>query len=326
VLTALDPIPDGPRQPARFYAYDDVDAMYAARPQFNWVELRGSGTRLDMSDDETQVISLPAGFGPWRYYGQSFAQISICSNGWVAPGSTTSSSYTNEALPSATAPCMVAADWDDLYPPEGGGVWYWHDAANHRFIVEWESMPYYSNRTTFDQFEIVIYDTTVHSRAGDNVIDMQYLAAAGFGSNTVGLQDPGLTIGIQCLFDGAYHRAAAPIGPGRCIRFTTDSAVVGVADRSAAGVQLRPGLALARNPFSRGALLRATTPEPGARVTVYDASGRAVRVLAQGLGSGVHELVWDGLDQRGRSVANGVYLLRLDAGAGSVEQKAVLIR
>ncbi|MFO7650002.1 MAG: M14 family zinc carboxypeptidase, partial [bacterium] len=65
-LRAVDPIPDGPRQPARFWAYDDVDTAYAQHPQFGWVEINGVGTRLTLSDDQTSVVSLPSGFGPWR--------------------------------------------------------------------------------------------------------------------------------------------------------------------------------------------------------------------------------------------------------------------
>ena len=61
---------------------------------------------------------------PFRYYGQNYTQVSICGNGWVAPGSTTVSAYTNTALPSdRDAAAMVCLNWDDLYPPTGGGVW-----------------------------------------------------------------------------------------------------------------------------------------------------------------------------------------------------------
>jgi flagellar hook assembly protein FlgD len=42
--------------------------------------------------------------------------------------------------------------------------------------------------------------------------------------------------------------------------------------------------------------------------------------------SGSHALTWDGRDDRGRSVASGVYFIRLDAGPRTAIQKAILTR
>ncbi|MEO0077740.1 MAG: FlgD immunoglobulin-like domain containing protein, partial [candidate division WOR-3 bacterium] len=327
-LTAIDPIPDGPRVPPRYYAYDDVDSSYVSCPEFNWVEIRDLGTRLVLSDDQTVVQNLPPGFGLWRYYGVNYSQISICGNGWVAPGSTTSSVYSNTALPGGPVPQMVALNWDDLYPPTGGGVWYYHDTTGHRFVVEWDSVAYYSQRTVFDKFQIVIYDSTVHSATGDNIFDIQYLTANNYVSNTVGLQDQTMAIGIQCLFNGAYHRAAAPIVPGRCIRLTTDSVQTGANELT--GVQGRLWLALAAwpNPVSRAAQVSFTLPQDSrVRLSVVDATGRLVRTLAEGeFVRGPHTAVWDGKDSQGQRVANGIYLYRIETNAGTRQHKAVVLR
>ncbi|MEO0108484.1 MAG: C25 family cysteine peptidase, partial [candidate division WOR-3 bacterium] len=88
-LRNTDPIHDNAEPPV-YWAYDDADSGYAQRPIFNWIELRGRGTRLSLSDDQTVQISLPPQFGPWKYYGQRYTSISICSNGWIAAGTTTS--------------------------------------------------------------------------------------------------------------------------------------------------------------------------------------------------------------------------------------------
>lgn len=326
VLTSVDPIPDGPRSPARYYAYDDVDSFYVACPDYEWVEVRGRGTRLNLADDQTQVVTLPTGFGPWRYYGTNYGQISICSNGWIAASSTTRSNYTNESLPGATVPAIVAANWDDMYPPAGGGIWYWHDTVGRRFVVEWESMPYYSSRTTYDWFQIVIYDTSRHSQPGDNVIDVQYASSNGYTSSTVGLQDHSAGIGIQYLFNGRYHRAAAGISAGRCIRYTTDPLLTGLVE-GAGPKQVCCELGIGPNPIRGNVFVRASVVGVGrARISIHDAAGRLVRVLSDNLAQGRHELVWDGRDSRGMPVGNGVYLLRLESPAGTVDRKAVLIR
>ena len=47
-------------------------------------------------------------------------------------------------------------------------------------------------------------------------------------------------------------------------------------------------------------------------LTLYDLSGRQVRSLAKGaFGAGPHEVGWNGLDNAGRPVASGVYMVRL---------------
>jgi len=59
---------------------------------------------------------------------------------------------------------MICLNWDDLWPTSSGGhgyVYYYHDAANHRFVIEYDSVAYYSQTTVYDKFEAVIYDTTV---------------------------------------------------------------------------------------------------------------------------------------------------------------------
>ena len=48
------------------------------------------------------------------------------------------------------------------------------------------------------------------------------------------------------------------------------------------------------------------------RLVIYDAQGRRVRMLASGeFGPGRHRARWDGTDDRGRTVASGVYFARL---------------
>ena len=60
-------------------------------------------------------------------------------------------------------------------------------------------------------------------------------------------------------------------------------------------------------------------------VRVYDVAGRLLReVLSGPLAAGSYERLWDGLDARGRSVAAGIYLVRLQMGKDVVTQKLVM--
>lgn len=316
-LRVVDPIPDGPRQPALYWAFDDIDSGYAQHPTYEWVELRGVGTRLSLSDDQTVTISLPSGFGAWRFYGQSFSQVSICSNGWVAPGATTSTTYSPVPLPSSSVPSAVYLNWTDLYPPAGGGVWYYHDAANHRFVVEYDSVRYYSGGL-YDKFELVVYDTTVRSPSGDNVFVQQMYSANGTWG-AIGEQDPTRTIAIQ--YSG--HRAAAPVAAGRAIKYTTDLTGVSEPGLTISGPCLILRCGVGCPPVRVGYSLIAPSK---VRIDVYDRSGRLVRSLFSGRATaGEHRLVWDGRDDLGRKAATGIYLVRMIAAPGSSCAKIVLV-
>jgi len=61
---------------------------------------------------------------------------------------------------------------------------------------------------------------------------------------------------------------------------------------------------------------------------IYDMSGRLVRQLVSGShhDAGRHEVMWDGRDDQGRTVAAGSYLYRLDAGSYSQSRAMVLLK
>jgi flagellar basal-body rod modification protein FlgD len=116
--------------------------------------------------------------------------------------------------------------------------------------------------------------------------------------------------------------------PGRAVKFTTDEPRTGVAEDDGP-------LGLGRLRFSvaptvvrgraavRFALARATA----VKLAVYDMTGRQVRELAaQTLPAGTHAFGWDGRDDSGRKLAQGVYVVRLDAGGEKLGVKAVLLQ
>jgi len=327
-ITATDPIPDGPRTPARYYAYDDIDSAYAPHPTYQWVEVSGPGTRLNLSDDQTVTISVPSQFGPLRYYGTSYSQLSICSNGLVYLGSTTSAPWTNNALPdgSAAAP-MICLCWDDMNPPSGHGIWYYHDATNHRFVIEYDSISHYSPSGTYEKFELIIMDTSVVTPTGDNVLLAQYWNAIDYSSVTVGIQDPSATIAIQDLYNGSYHEAAAPIAAGRAIKYCTLYPVA-IAEPGANGAP-HAFLTLSPNPMRTSGWVRFGLPTSSrVSLSVYDASGRLVRALLNNAATsaGAHSVTWDRRDGLDRRVNSGVYFIRLETEHQTVASKAVLVQ
>jgi len=334
-LRSSDPIPDGPRSPTLYYAYDDSDTLYAAHPTYDWVEVNAVGTDITFAqNDDVVLVSLPTEFGPLKFYGQSFTQVSVSADGWVCPGNHTTDNYSNASLPDpADPPGMICANWDDLYPVSGGGgagyVMYYHDTASHRFIIEYDSVRYYSGSVR-DKFEVIIYDTTVATYSGDNAILVQYMTANGYTSSTLGIEDPTEAVAIQALYNGNYHKAAAqPVVPGSAILYTTDPPTTGVSDKpGVAGAPVQLTLNVCPNPLRSRAAIAWALPVAGrVSIRVYDAAGRVVRdLVSENMDAGRHSATWDGRAADGRRIANGVYFCNLATAVGSRQQKIVIAK
>jgi hypothetical protein len=84
----------------------------------------------------------------------------------------------------------------------------------------------------------------------------------------------------------------------------------------------------APNPFNPATvisfrLLRSSS----ACLSIYDAIGREVAVLAEGfMSAGNHEVRWNGRDSKGAPVSSGVYFYRLEAGGKAETRKMMLMR
>jgi reprolysin-like metallo-peptidase family M12B/flagellar hook capping protein FlgD len=82
------------------------------------------------------------------------------------------------------------------------------------------------------------------------------------------------------------------------------------------------------NPFRGSSTIRFHLAEPAAvDLSVYDAVGRRVRNLLAGRQeAGAREMVWDGRDDAGQSVREGVYFCRLEVAGRTMSRKMHLIR
>jgi subtilisin family serine protease len=82
------------------------------------------------------------------------------------------------------------------------------------------------------------------------------------------------------------------------------------------------------NPFRQNITASYTLDKPASvELCVYDASGRFVRCLVEGmLEPGEYQTIWDGKDERGQKVSSGTYFLRYKMGDSHKIEKAVLVR
>ena len=62
-------------------------------------------------------------------------------------------------------------------------------------------------------------------------------------------------------------------------------------------------------------------------IAIYDLRGRQLRTLAdRHFAAGKHALKWDGLDQAGRALPSGIYLVRLQSASAAQGLKVSLVR
>ncbi len=82
------------------------------------------------------------------------------------------------------------------------------------------------------------------------------------------------------------------------------------------------------NPFNPSTTIRFSLARPGhASLSIYDVSGRLVRSLVDDtVDSGMHEIQWDGTNDRGNGTASGVYFYRLIADGFTRTRCLVLLR
>jgi hypothetical protein len=173
--------------------------MYVSEPTaYIWNDITG-GTRHALSDDSS--VTIPIGFG-FEFFGNSFANVTISSNGLLAFSSTGSAAFTNTTIPSTSVPNnFVAPFWDDLNPGAGGAVYSLLEgvAPNRRLTVAWVDVPHYSASGAVS-FEAILLE-------GSNEIIVQYrdviFGALGYdagGNATVGVENADGTDGTQYLY------------------------------------------------------------------------------------------------------------------------------
>ncbi len=221
-----------------YYCFDNTDVNYTQSPTYNWVEIDpaygGSGTLVPIVDtgenhDSSYVVNLPFSF---RFYGQSTNQITVCSNGWISTTADVSyNDFRNYPIPSSPGPLgLIAPFWDDMKTTTTGHVYTWHDASNHRFIVEWSRMPYLWSPAPLETFEVILLDPAFYSTpTGDGEIIFQYNTITevyGPGDDnpysTIGIQNQNHLDGIEVVYWNTYDDpAAAHVQNNRAYRFTT---------------------------------------------------------------------------------------------------------
>jgi hypothetical protein len=286
------------------------------------------------SSNFTQTVNLPFTF---KYYGNNFSQVRISSDGWIAFGSGTQTNSENLVLPNPDdINNMTAAFWDDLFstdPGETGKLFYYSDAANHRFIINWDQVGHVSDYTDQETFEIILLDPQFYSTTtGDGEIIIQYKIVEEPGSCTVGIENSTEDIGLDYLFDEQYDVTATQLQNDFALKFTTETPLIVSVKGEDANKNLVPDRYTLEqnypNPFNPTTHIRYTLPEAGhISLKIYRVDGQLIKVLCDDYQSaGRYEKIWDGSNDHGIKVSSGVYFYRLSSGKFTQVKKMLFIK
>lgn len=251
-----------------YVCFDNTDEEWSDNiPEYDWIEidstLDGPGHSTGIADlgneqDFSVFIDLPFEF---QYYGQVYGDpegpnerrgVTICSNGWFAFGDESRlADFQNRRIPPALGPrAQVCVFWDDLvnYTDQDGeqigGIYYWYDEENNRFIIEWSRMRRYVGMVennmregAVNTFQAILYDPQHRpTYTGDGEIVFQYQTVNDEAQvdplefdtpfATVGIVNLNGTDGMEYVFWNEYTPGAAILEDERTIKFSTVLLVV----------------------------------------------------------------------------------------------------
>lgn len=213
-----------------------------AKP-YNWIELNptlgGTGTQINIADNNTEgsgsyyTIDLSFTF---KYYGIEYNQITVCSNGFIMPGSQGSQEWMNWQIPGPMVPKpIIAPFWDDLIIYTDSRIFFKNDVENGMLIVEWYNLRNKYNISVLETFEVILYHENIFpTPTGDSAILFQYkifnnIDAGNYGVAyvdhgqyaTVGIADHTGIIGIQYTYQNIYPDTALPLTHNSTLFFST---------------------------------------------------------------------------------------------------------
>ena len=196
---------------ADWEATDVLPWYFPQVEDFQFTDISGSGTPLDLDDDGSANVTMPFRF---NLFGTTSDQLCINNNGfmlfdWSKP---CGGFHQDLGIPTdqIRSTGMIAPFWDDLFT--GGNVYYdvVGAAPNRRFIVQWNQKNHYNDGVSDPggvTFEAILDETT-------GTISFQYLNTL-FGNPQHPEWDRGgsATVGFQQFFTDGFG------GPWRSLLF-----------------------------------------------------------------------------------------------------------
>jgi hypothetical protein len=349
-LTAGNPTSSDPTGPDQYgyFAYDNTDVDFPEHPTYQWIEIDprdgGSGTVTEIMDDGSYTVDLPFSF---RYYGNDYSQMTICSNGWVSFIPTWMTDFNNLYIPAALGPyAMVAPYWDDLKGMKTGEdslgngffnnirIITFYDSANNRYIVEWNDAYSNYNIDLLDGASLEIFQLLLYPNVdNDGNIVFQYHTidnpAVTSNYSTVGIENHLQNDGLTYSFANFYPITASPLQNGLAVKFTTTPPDSFVENNDQLQAILPFGMMQNYpNPFNPETKISFNVNRKAdISLEIYNLKGQKIRTLLDvSLAKGQHQIIWDGKDDKGLNAGSGVYIYKMKSGSHSEIKKMILLK
>ncbi len=156
-----------------------------------------AGTSISLTDDAVSSVQ-NIGF-PFCFFGTSYTQFYIGSNGWISFGAGQPTTFTSATIPTTATNVpknCIMGPWQDWHPGIGGTIKYQvlGTAPYRRLVVSWNAVPMFSCTTTYGTFQIVIFETTnvIETR----IQDKPNCTTWAGGTATHGLHNSAGTVGV----------------------------------------------------------------------------------------------------------------------------------
>lgn len=304
-------------------------------PQYDWIDIDpvngGGGTLINpvhtTSDGSIAIVNLPFTF---RYFGEEYDIISICTNGYISMGETETIFHRNRMIPSGVGSrAMIAPFWDDL---SSGNVYYKFFPAENYFIIQWDNMRNVYNYS-YETFQVILYDPDFYpTDTGDGQIKFQYDTVHNVDQNdhyaTVGIENYSQTEGIQITFANIYANTAHTLQDETAILFTTN-----LSPQVDSEEPLLPPISNLHNypnPFNPSTTFSFAVSQPTTSLclTVYNLKGQKVKTFEiQDTEAASINVEWNGNDENNQPVASGIYFYKLsDNKKVLASQKCLLLK
>ncbi len=190
-----------------------------------------------------------------------------------------------------------------------------------------------------DQFDAILPRAVSGAHRTHEFLDLSgqagsYSLAAGVWYERGGvnglLRDATFPFSLSGILDSRTKNAGAPSSRAQFLReLVLNLGAVPGAPTGGTPLGSRPELlANVPNPFNPRTRIPFSLPASAAvRIDIYDLGGHRVRALVdERRPAGAQSVVWAGLDDRGRQVSSGVYVVQLRSGSSRLQRKIVLVR
>jgi len=245
-----------------------------------------------------------------------------------------------------------------VYPEQGDGIWYSGDENSATF--RWKTSMWEQPDVDVDVAVTIYPDGNIEFNYGNEITEMTGWAAGISNgddqsyeiaeiSNTYAIPDdyatrfitPEYPYGIELSSDGVLSGATEVADYSWDITFkvtdfnniysvktlTLSSLSVGVNDPDVEKfVQLDQNIP---NPFTYETLIRFTLLETNnVELSVYNITGQKIITLLvnEKMPSGAYSVKWDGTNDRGKSVSNGIYYYSIQTSETVISKKMMLLR